>query len=75
MLEDVKNKLSVAVSNNSKRPYNGELKIELVANSQNQLIQKDFSTISAIGAGAAQTLNDAAGEAGIDIIGGAFFIN
>lgn len=59
LLKDVKNKLSVAVSNNSKRPYNGELKIELVANSQNQLIQKDFSTISAIGAGAAQTLNDA----------------
>lgn len=48
LLKGVANKLSIAVSNNSKRPHNGELKIQLLVNSQSSIITKDFGVLSSI---------------------------
>lgn len=57
LLKGVANKLSVTVSNNSKRAYNGELKVSVLVNSQSQVLSKEFSSLSSLQAQA--TLSDA----------------
>lgn len=48
LLKGVKNKLKITLTNNSKRAYAGELKIKLLANSQNQIFTKDFSPVTSL---------------------------
>lgn len=48
LLKGVKNRLKLSISNNSKREYKGELKIKLLANSQNAIITKGFNSLSSI---------------------------
>ncbi|MDD4976606.1 MAG: hypothetical protein PHY93_19780 [Bacteriovorax sp.] len=48
LLKGVANKLSVAVANNSKRAYAGDLKIQVNVNSQSSLITKEFGVLSAL---------------------------
>lgn len=48
LLKGSKNKLKITVTNNSKREYIGELKISLLANSQNPIITKSFSPIASV---------------------------
>lgn len=48
LLKGVANKLSIAVTNNSKRPYAGEMKIKLDVNSQSPLITKEFGVLSSL---------------------------
>ncbi len=57
LLKGQKNKLKITLTNNSKREYKGELKIKLLANSQNGIITKDFGVVSALQSSVA--LNDA----------------
>lgn len=57
LLKGVPNKLSVTVSNNSKRAYAGELKVQVIANSQSQVLSKEFGSISSLQSSA--TLSDA----------------
>ncbi len=57
LLKGTKNKLKINVSNNSKREYKGELKIKLIANSQNNIITKEFSPVTSLQSSAA--LSDA----------------
>lgn len=57
LLKGVANKLSVTISNNSKRAYNGELKVAVLANSQSQVLSKEFAAISSLQSSA--TLSDA----------------
>lgn len=57
LLKGVANKLSVTVSNNSKRPYAGELKVQVLANSQSQVLSKEFGVLAALQSAA--TLSDA----------------
>lgn len=46
LLKGIPNKLSVAVTNNSKRAYSGEMKISLNVNSQSGLVTKEFGVLS-----------------------------
>lgn len=48
LLKGSKNKLRMTLTNNSKREYKGELKIKLLANSQNAIITKEFSNVAAV---------------------------
>ena len=48
LLKGVKNKLSITATNNSKRPYNGELKIQVLVNSQSAIINKVFDSLKAL---------------------------
>ena len=48
LLKDEANNLSIDIVNNSKRAYNGELKINLSNNGRSRIITKDFSPISTI---------------------------
>jgi hypothetical protein len=48
LLKDVKNKLKVTLTNNSLREYKGELKLKLIANSQNEIITKEFASVSSL---------------------------
>jgi predicted nucleic acid-binding Zn-ribbon protein len=48
LLKGTKNKLKITLTNNSKRAYTGELKIKLLANSQNSIFTKDFSPVSSL---------------------------
>jgi hypothetical protein len=48
LLKGSKNKLKMTLTNNSKREYKGELKIKLLANSQNAIITKEFSNVAAV---------------------------
>jgi hypothetical protein len=48
LLKGVANKLSIAVSNNSKRPYAGDMKVQVNVNSQSPLITKDFTALSSL---------------------------
>lgn len=57
LLKGVANKLSISVINNSKRAHNGELKIELLVNSQSPILTKDFGILSSVQTNA--QLNDA----------------
>ena len=57
LLKGVANKLSITVTNNSKRAYAGEMKVAVLANSQSQVVSKDFSAISSLTA--SSTLSDA----------------
>lgn len=57
LLKGQKNKLKISLINNSKRDYIGELKIKLMANSQNGIVTKDFSSVLALKSNV--TLNDA----------------
>lgn len=57
LLKGAANKLSVTVSNNSKRAYAGELKISVLVNSQSQVLSKEFGVLSALQTSA--TLSDA----------------
>ena len=57
LLKGQKNKLKITLTNNSKREYKGELKIKLLANSQNGIITKDFGVVSTLQS--TSTLNDA----------------
>jgi hypothetical protein len=57
LLKGTKNKLKVTLTNNSSREYKGELKIKLLANSQNGIITKEFSSVKSLATSA--TLTDA----------------
>lgn len=57
LLKGTKNKLRIALTNNSKRAYIGELKVKLETNSQNGIITKEFSPVSSLATTA--TLSDA----------------
>ncbi|MBC7715117.1 MAG: hypothetical protein H7177_17360 [Rhizobacter sp.] len=57
LLKGQKNNLKITMTNNSKREYKGELKIKLLANSQNGIITKDFAAVSFLQTSA--SLNDA----------------
>lgn len=57
LLKGVANKLSVTMTNNSKRAYNGELKVTVLVNSQSQILSKEFNAISSLQSTA--TLSDA----------------
>jgi sulfur carrier protein ThiS len=46
LLKGVGNKLSLSVTNMSKRAFNGHMKIQLTANSQANLISKEFSEVT-----------------------------
>ena len=48
LLKGSKNKLRIALTNNSKREYKGELKIKLETNSQNPIITKDFGVVGSL---------------------------
>lgn len=48
LLKGSKNKLRMTLTNNSKREYKGELKIKLLANSQNAIITKEFSNVGSV---------------------------
>ena len=48
LLKGVKNKLSISVTNNSKRLYTGEMKVQVLANSQSGIITKDFSSLTSV---------------------------
>jgi len=48
LLKGVANKMSVTLTNNSKRAYNGELKVSVLANSQSQILSKEFAAISSL---------------------------
>lgn len=48
LLKGVANKLSIAVTNNSKRAHAGELKVQLQVNSQSSIITKEFGILSSI---------------------------
>lgn len=48
LLKGTKNKLRMTLTNNSKREYKGELKIKLLANSQNAIITKEFGNVAAV---------------------------
>ena len=48
LLRGVTNKLNIAVSNNSKRAYAGELKVQVLVNSQSQILTKEFGILSAL---------------------------
>lgn len=48
LLKGIANKLSIAVTNNSKRAHNGELKVQLQVNSQSSIITKEFGVLSSI---------------------------
>lgn len=48
LLKGTKNKLRMTLTNNSKREYKGELKIKLLANSQNSIITKEFGSVAAV---------------------------
>lgn len=48
LLKGSKNKLKMTLTNNSKREYKGELKIKLLANSQNAIITKEFSNVAVV---------------------------
>jgi len=59
LLKDVQNNLSISVANNSKREYKGELKVELLVNSQNNIILNELPIISTLGANSAQRISGA----------------
>lgn len=48
LLKGVANKLSIAVTNNSKRSHLGEMKIQLLVNSQSSVVTKEFSPLTSI---------------------------
>jgi flagellar biosynthesis chaperone FliJ len=48
LLKGVADKLSINVTNNSKRAYTGELKIHVTTNSNSELLTKDFSALSGL---------------------------
>lgn len=48
LIKGVANKLSVSVTNNSKRPYNGEMKVQVNVNSQSQVLSKEFGVLSVL---------------------------
>lgn len=52
LIKGVKNNLHIAVTNNSKRAYNGELKIKVLVNSQSQVLTKDFGVLSSLNSSA-----------------------
>jgi uncharacterized small protein (DUF1192 family) len=55
LLKGSKNKLKMTLTNNSKREYKGELKIKLLANSQNAIITKGFASVAAVGSSVSLT--------------------
>ncbi|MBC7428740.1 MAG: hypothetical protein H7336_09030 [Bacteriovorax sp.] len=57
LIKGQKNNLKITMTNNSKREYKGELKIKLLANSQNGIITKDFAAVTSLQTSA--SLNDA----------------
>jgi hypothetical protein len=59
LLKDAKNKLKISIANNSIRPYVGELKVEILVNSQNEIVTKGFSALAGLKNGTASELNDA----------------
>jgi uncharacterized coiled-coil DUF342 family protein len=59
LLKDNVNKLKVTIANNSKRAFTGELKIELLTNSSNNLIKKDFQTLGSLNNSTSTELSDA----------------
>ncbi|MGZ3857127.1 MAG: hypothetical protein ACXVKO_12790, partial [Bacteriovorax sp.] len=48
LLKGVVSKLSIGVTNNSKRSYNGEMKIQVLTNSQSSIIKKEFEALTSI---------------------------
>ena len=48
LLKGVANKLSAGIANNSKRAYTGDLKVEVLVNSQSQVVSKAFSAVSGL---------------------------
>jgi hypothetical protein len=48
LLKGVANKLSIGVTNASKRAYAGEIKVQVLVNSQSQIITKEFNVINGI---------------------------
>ncbi len=48
LIKGVKNNLNIAVTNNSKRAYAGELSVQVLVNSQSEVLTKPFGKISAL---------------------------
>lgn len=48
LLKDVANKLKIVVNNNSKRAYKGEMKVQVLVNSQSQILTKEFGVLSSL---------------------------
>lgn len=48
LLQGVSNKLSLTVSNQSKRPYKGDLKVDVSVNSESLILKKLFSTLASV---------------------------
>ncbi|MDO9181142.1 MAG: hypothetical protein Q7U04_01975, partial [Bacteriovorax sp.] len=52
LLKGVANKLSVSISNNSKRPYAGIMQVQVNVNSQSGIVTKEFTKLESIQASA-----------------------
>ena len=59
LLKDNKNKLHLVLANNSARAYNGELKVEVLVNSSNDIITKKFQSLNGAALNSSQELSDA----------------